>query len=590
MKLHSIIIILTSIFFSCYLKAIPVSDSLLFELKDTPENKEKTILLNNISKNFQDTHLDSSIFYAKQGLKLAFEIEYPLGIAENSASLADYYVMYDSLNRAKEYYILSAKYFEELEMDFDFAQVLMVLGNIYLSQNKYSEALTYYQKSQSISEENSYSDILPHCYNNTGIIYMNLDEKEKALNYLLKAYDGFKKLGLKKNVAHAVSNIASIYLASSEDSLAISYYEEALLIFKETDNLIDASSIYESLGNFEFNKNNYKKALSYYEEAYNQINGQDIEYLGPKSHLIVGILANMGRVHSRIGNKQKALGFLEESLALAQQNNYIKWIEFSTHELSIIYEKEGNFVKALEYYKIFEQYGDTILNESSIKKITQLEMQFEFDKKLKERELEDARRETAQQRKELRYILFLSLGVFIAIIAILLYVNQRSKTNRVKLKNQNLKLEHEKLQQELDYKNKELATNVMYLLSKNEFITSTAEKLKESRLNFKKENQKLIQDIIRDLLLNTSKDVWKEFEVRFQEVHTNFYNNLKEKFPELTPNEKKICAFLSLNMSTKDISAITYQSVRSINMARFRLRKKMGLETDENLVTYLSKF
>jgi len=590
MKLKTTVLILTSIFFSLYLKAIPVSDSLLIELKNTPANKEKTILLKDISKKFKETHLDSSIIYAKQGLKLASEIEYTLGIAENSASIADYYVMYDSLNKAKEYYILSTKYFEELEMYFDFAQVLMVLGNIYLSQNRYSEALTYYQKSQIISEENNYSDILTHCYNNTGIIYKNLNEKEKALNYLMKAYNGFKKLGFKKNVAHAVSNIASIYLASSKDSLAIRYFEEALLIFKETDNLIEASIIFEHLGSFEFDKKNYVEALNYYEEAYNEINKHDTEYLGPKSHLIVGILANMGRVYSHLGNKQKALEYLEESLALARQNHYINWIEFSTHELSIIYEKEGDFVKALEYYKIFEQYGDTILNESSIKKITQIEMQFEFDKKLKEKELEDARKKSAQQRKEFIYILIIVLGIFIAIIAILLYVNQRSKTIKIELKRQNLKLEHNKLQQELEFRNKEIATNVMYLLKKNEFITATAEKLKESRLNFKKENQKLIEQIIRDLLLNSSRDVWKEFEVRFQEVHTNFYSNLNKKIPDLTPNEKKICAFLSLNMSTKDISAITYQSVRSINMARFRLRKKMKLDSDENLVIYLSNF
>jgi len=169
-------------------------------------------------------------------------------------------------------------------------------------------------------------------------------------------------------------------------------------------------------------------------------------------------------------------------------------------------------------------------------------------------------------------------------------VNQRSKTIKIELKRQNLKLEHNKLQQELEFRNKEIATNVMYLLKKNEFITSTAEKLKESRLNFKKENQKLIQEIIRDLLLNSSRDVWKEFEVRFQEVHSNFYENLIEKVPDLTPNEKKVCAFLRLNMSSKDISAITYQSVRSIDMARFRLRKKMKLDPDDNLVNYLAQF
>jgi len=236
---------------------------------------------------------------------------------------------------------------------------------------------------------------------------------------------------------------------------------------------------------------------------------------------------------------------------------------------------------------MYEQYGDSILNESSIKKITQLEMQFEFDKKLKEKEIEETHKENTQQRKEFIYILIIVLGVFIAIVAILLFVNQKSKTTKVELKNQNLKLEHQKLQQNLQYKNKELATNVMYLVSKNEFITSTAEKLKETKLNFKKENQKLIQDIIRELLLNSSKDIWKEFEVRFQQVHTGFYAKLNEQFPKLSVNEKRLCAFLRLNMSSKEISMVTYQSVNSISVARSRLRKKLGLNQDDNLISFL---
>lgn len=589
MNLRIIILILISTFLSSYLAANFANDSLLQELKNTPQNKEKTLLLNKLSRTFINSNLDSSIYYAKHGLALASEIEYSLGIAENAASMADYYVIYDSLNKAKEFYTLAGKCFNELDMDFDYAELLMVLGNIYLSQSNYSEALMYYQKSQHISEESDFKTILPHIYNNTGIIYSSLEEKEKALKHLMKAYNGFKALDLKENVAHTVSNIASIHLHNSKDSLAMSYYNEALKMFQEAGNLIGASFIYIDLGKYEFDKGNYTKALEYYTDAYDQIYSQNEEYYGPKSRVLVEILGSLGRVHFHLGNKQIAIKYLEESLSLAQQNHYVNWIEFDTHELSKIYESEGELDKALYYYKMYEQYGDSILNESSIKRITQLEMQFEFDKKIKERELEDTRKETAQQRKEFLYLLFVSIGVFITIIVFLMYINQRNKTSKIELKRQNLKLEHEKLQQKLEHRNKELATNVMYLLSKNEFITSTAEKLTKAKMSFKLENQKIIQDVIRDLLLNSSKDVWKEFEVRFQEVHSDFYDNLNKKFPELTPNEKKISAFLRLNMSTKDICAITYQSVRSINMARFRLRKKIGLDTDENLVTFLSQ-
>jgi DNA-binding CsgD family transcriptional regulator len=83
---------------------------------------------------------------------------------------------------------------------------------------------------------------------------------------------------------------------------------------------------------------------------------------------------------------------------------------------------------------------------------------------------------------------------------------------------------------------------------------------------------------------NLDNTVWAEFEMRFQQVHQDFYRKLHETYPDLTPNEIKICAFLKLNMTTKDISAITFQSVKSIQIARTRLRKRMGIERDENLV------
>ncbi len=74
-------------------------------------------------------------------------------------------------------------------------------------------------------------------------------------------------------------------------------------------------------------------------------------------------------------------------------------------------------------------------------------------------------------------------------------------------------------------------------------------------------------------------------------MHTDFYKKLNEQFPNLSANEKKLCAFLKLNMSTKDIGSITYQSVKSISVARSRLRKKLNIESEDvNLANYLANF
>jgi len=128
---------------------------------------------------------------------------------------------------------------------------------------------------------------------------------------------------------------------------------------------------------------------------------------------------------------------------------------------------------------------------------------------------------------------------------------------------------------------------VMSLARSNEFITNVTEQLLQSKLNLNKESQAEIGRIIKEMQSHTNQDIWAEFELRFQQVYNDFYDKLQEKFPNLSANEKKLCAFLKLNMTTKEISAITYQSVNSIVVARSRLRKKLGLESEESLITFL---
>lgn len=169
-----------------------------------------------------------------------------------------------------------------------------------------------------------------------------------------------------------------------------------------------------------------------------------------------------------------------------------------------------------------------------------------------------------------------------------MYYLARSRNKRIKLQQEKLKLEKENLENRLQFKNKELASNVMNLLRFNELAISITEKLMQAKVDFKQSNQSIIQEIINELRTSTNLEAWKEFEIRFKQVHEKFYDKLSTQFPDLTPNETRLCAFLRLNMTSKEISAITFQSVKSIEVARTRLRKKLDLvNKDTNLVTFL---
>ena len=148
--------------------------------------------------------------------------------------------------------------------------------------------------------------------------------------------------------------------------------------------------------------------------------------------------------------------------------------------------------------------------------------------------------------------------------------------------------EIKRLKAELDFKNKELAAKALFLVQKDEIIIKTIAKLHKISNFDTGEISNKINELIQDLHFNQKEDRWKEFEAHFQKVHEEFYVRLKVSHPDLTPNEKKLCAFIRLNLSTKDISALTQQSFKSIEVARSRLRQKMNLMQNENLNAYIS--
>ena len=146
----------------------------------------------------------------------------------------------------------------------------------------------------------------------------------------------------------------------------------------------------------------------------------------------------------------------------------------------------------------------------------------------------------------------------------------------------------EQLEKEVELRNKEIATNVMYLVKKNELINAETKRLFNLKSKLKEENKETLQKIIFEIQSIMSEDVWDEFEYRFKQVHLDFYEKLQAKFPDLTPAEIKLAAFLKLNMTTKDIASITSQSINSMEVARSRLRKKLGITSQKvNLVTFL---
>jgi hypothetical protein len=161
---------------------------------------------------------------------------------------------------------------------------------------------------------------------------------------------------------------------------------------------------------------------------------------------------------------------------------------------------------------------------------------------------------------------------------------------QLRLKAKKLQLEKTGYEMELDFKNKEMVLKVMSLMKKNEMLADLSEKLNRIKEEATTpESKETIKKVANELQNSQEEEIWKEFSVRFKEVHGTFYDKLLQRFPGLSPNDLKLCAFLRMNMSTKDIAELTGQRVSSLETARYRLRQKLGIVNSEvNLITYLS--
>ncbi|MGI9550011.1 MAG: triple tyrosine motif-containing protein [Aurantibacter sp.] len=165
-----------------------------------------------------------------------------------------------------------------------------------------------------------------------------------------------------------------------------------------------------------------------------------------------------------------------------------------------------------------------------------------------------------------------------------LLLDSKKKLKRKKLKAQKkiVQIKNDKLREEVESKNRELAISTMSIIKKNEFLNAIKDQLKESAQN--PEVQSVIRTIDRNI---NNVDDWKFFEDAFNNADKDFLKKIKRQHPELTANDLRLCAYLRLNLSSKEIAPLLNISVRSVEVKRYRLRKKIDLPHENGLADYI---
>ena len=482
-----------------------------------------------------------------------------------------------------------------------FSSVLNIIGAIYEETGLWNEALELYMNSLQVCESIDYQSGKAKVYNNIGKLYYSRNQFTKAEELFNKAIVINSKLNIRSELFNNYNNLGGIYTQSHNPKKALQYVLIAMNQLDINRDFYDLSIIYANIGNLYQDMKNYPLALSYYQQAANVQTEKQFNIA------LIRSLLSMASLYQVMNNTGEATTCLKQAEIKAAQLGNPSQRLLVLRESARLYMMIGNYNKSSLIYARYVELSDSLESLNSLTKIEQIQSVYEIINKEKDNKILQQKihlQQLAIERQ--RIVLFAALIIFLFLASFLFNLQRNRKKERKKneliaaqtqmlhQQEKNNMLQNEQtLKIELDYKNRQLTSYALHIARTNEFITKTTQDLKQILLELKpheKNRADLIRQTLSDLHQYSAGNDWEEFRLYFEEVHQSFEKNLQATFPDLSPNDKKICALLKLGLSTKDIASITFRELRSVESARNRLRKKMGLSADINIHTFLSQF
>ncbi|MCK9205117.1 MAG: tetratricopeptide repeat protein [Bacteroidales bacterium] len=475
------------------------------------------------------------------------------------------------------------------------AKTTNVIANLYLDKDDYYRAMVALKSALKIFEEKGDKHDIGVVYNGLGLVYSNLKEYDKSITYYIKADEIFRALGKEREQAVIKLNIAGCYVEKNNVAKANYYYKQSLQTFGKIQDSVQIVATYINMSNGCRKNGNLQEAAGFLDRAIYLSTRMNNQRLMGSSYY------NRGALYFDAGDLVRAKEFVERGLAFFKKIGLREGEMLALKSLSEIQEKTGNYKLSLGYYKGFTDIQNEILNGDTRKQIADLQWKYDLQKNEYETRLL-LEKYTVKQKQTL--FLSLSLGLFfilailIGILIRLAYKNLKKSVRLTELENIHLNekmsadqrinhLENLRLTSEIDAMNRELTATSLQLISKNEILADIYERNEQY---FKKETMGRepyndLKHILKENL-NQDKD-WVHFKELFVKVHRNFFNDIKNRCPELTENELRMCAYLRINLRNKEIAKMLNILPESVKTIRYHIRKKLKIDKDISLEDFI---
>ncbi len=531
-------------------------------------------------------------FIEKKEDSLAFEAIYDLAI---KCRTAGYY------KTAKAYFEQARSFANKNSMPILEGDALNSIGITHYRNYEHAEAVTFYLKAKQIYLENGLIRKTAKVYNNLGIIYKNFNNYDKAIEYYQKSIDIRKNNNIPVKF-NPYFNLNNLYHSKQEPQTALFYTKKALIEAKEQKNdffqrdvlatlfkdfiilghydsarkvlenhkdvsektRYDTAIHLEKMGNYYLETNKIDSALYVLESAIEIYKLEDDLFNTLESKIMLAEGMNKKEEYSA------AINILKEVISFSEKNELDLMAFLALERLHKTYASAGMTGLAYETLSTLKIKEDSIFNESNANIVGGIESSFDLLNEEKKNDIleEQAKSDRLQIKNQQKTILLVGLGLFTSVIIGFLWFRHQ-------------KAIQELTKAELNHKNQELINFAVQITQKNELMESLNELTKKGDIDEIKEILKINRTITKDR---------EEFENHVQSIYEGFYSRLEEKYPGLTRNDRKLAALIRMDLSSKEISTVMNISPKSVDQSRYRLRQKMKLSKEENLIESLKVF
>ncbi|MFN7913229.1 MAG: SpoIIE family protein phosphatase [Bacteroidota bacterium] len=409
-------------------------DSLLSLLPKKPDTT-KVLILGTVADAYQFNSLEKALFYADSAYKFAIKIKYANGIAYSLQLYGSIYTTAGKYDLAIKYIHKALPYLKELKKTYTVANCYNTLGNIYMGINDTNRAFTYYTLSHSLSKVNNLTTMQIISGVGLGNILIQKQKFKEAKNYITAAINYFEK---NRNTEY----LASGYTILSEIYVGLGQFKEA------EKNLLIANELFSDI------ESKYGMAMT---------------------------LMSLSKVQDTLGKKTESVNNLTKALKLNLERKALDNIRETAYLLAKLSESRNDLKSAVENYKIYIQYNDSVFNAEKVKTTSELATQYETKEKENELKLKNIELEASENRVKSKNVLIIIFIIASALFLgfVILLIRQIIKNKKVNflLQKQNSKIQFQK--DIIENKNKDITDSINYAKHIQQALMPSASVLKQ---------------------------------------------------------------------------------------------------------------